>query len=78
MFPSLFPWVDESPCTEETGREVMKLTGIMYVLIILLDLLLVVDGGVSPVLVNLLCVLLAAAIIYILVVISRKPQVRGV
>ena len=26
-FPSLFPWVDEGPCTEDTGKVVMKLVG---------------------------------------------------
>ncbi|MPD06446.1 hypothetical protein E2C01_102260 [Portunus trituberculatus] len=26
-FPTLFPWVEEGPCTEDSGRQVMKLVG---------------------------------------------------
>ncbi|ROT73222.1 putative cationic amino acid transporter [Penaeus vannamei] len=43
MFPSLFPWVEEGPCTEETGRQVMKLVGLLYLNVLILDSILVRD-----------------------------------
>ena len=45
MCPGIFPWVDRGPPTEESGRLVMKLVGIMYLLILLFDLIFVFAMG---------------------------------
>ncbi|XP_063600552.1 probable cationic amino acid transporter [Penaeus indicus] len=79
MFPSLFPWVEEGPCTEETGRQVMKLVGLLYLNVLILDSILVRDlsqlEGHSPV-TSFFCIIFFLSIIYILLRISRKPQNR--
>ncbi|XP_047488285.1 cationic amino acid transporter 2-like [Penaeus chinensis] len=79
MFPSLFPWVEEGPCTEETGRQVMKLVGLLYLNVLILDSILVRDlsqlEGHSPV-TSFFCIIFFLSILYILLRISRKPQNR--
>ncbi|KAL7641365.1 UNVERIFIED_CONTAM: hypothetical protein RMT77_008504 [Armadillidium vulgare] len=75
--PSLFPWVLPGPCTEETGRYVMKLVGFLYLVIITFDILLVAClgelEGHSPA-ASFFCLLLFGAIMYLLILISRQPQ----
>ncbi|KAK7026748.1 hypothetical protein SK128_003064 [Halocaridina rubra] len=79
IFPSLFPWVEEGPCTEDTGRKVMKLVGLLYLNILIFDTLLASElselEGHSP-LVSFFCILFFLIIILILLLISRKPQNR--
>lgn len=77
MFPKLLPWMEPGPCTEETGRLVTKLTGLMFLQIIFFDLLLVAYVGSTGFwgsLTGLLLLVLFAGIMYCLLVISRKPQ----
>lgn len=45
LCPSIFPWVDRGPATEESGRHVMKLVGILYILIPIFDLIIVCGMG---------------------------------
>lgn len=47
LCPGLFPWVDRGPATEESGRYVMKLVGILYLLILVFDLIIVCALGKS-------------------------------
>ncbi|XP_066954113.1 solute carrier family 7 member 14-like [Macrobrachium rosenbergii] len=79
IFPSLFPWVEEGPCTEETGRRVMKLVGLLYLNILIFDILLACElselEGHSP-LVSFFCILFFLGIVGTLLLISRKPQNR--
>lgn len=76
LCPAIFPWVDTGPATEESGRLVMKLVALLYVLILLFDLTIVCGmGSDSPLVTFLVCVLLPA-IIGVLLMISRKPQNR--
>lgn len=77
LFPKLFPWRENGQCTEETGRFVTKLAGIMFLLIILFDLLLVAYVGSTGFwgsFAGFLLLVLFAGIMYCLLVISRKPQ----
>ncbi|KAE8574012.1 hypothetical protein A483_HHAL011657 [Halyomorpha halys] len=76
LCPAIFPWVDTGPATEESGRLVMKLVALLYVLILFFDLTIVCGmGSDSPLVTFLVCVLLPA-IIGVLLMISRKPQNR--
>ncbi|CAH1394926.1 unnamed protein product [Nezara viridula] len=76
LCPAIFPWVDTGPATEESGRLVMKLVALLYVLILLFDLTIVCGmGSDSPIVTFLVCILLPA-IIGVLLIISRKPQNR--
>ncbi|XP_050717877.1 probable cationic amino acid transporter isoform X2 [Eriocheir sinensis] len=78
-FPTLFPWVEEGPCTEDSGRQVMKLVGLLYVNVLLFDILLVACigelEGHSP-LASFFSIVFFISIIVILLLISRKPQNR--
>ncbi|KAK8392281.1 hypothetical protein O3P69_017695 [Scylla paramamosain] len=78
-FPTLFPWVEEGPCTEDSGRQVMKLVGLLYVNVLVFDIILVVCigelEGHSP-LASFFSIVFFFSIIYILLLISRKPQNR--
>ncbi|XP_045595896.1 solute carrier family 7 member 14 [Procambarus clarkii] len=78
-FPTLFPWVEEGPCTEDTGRQVMKLVGLLYVNVLILDILLVCSlgelEGHSPA-ASFFSLLFFMGIVVILLLISRKPQNR--
>ncbi|XP_071521222.1 solute carrier family 7 member 14-like [Panulirus ornatus] len=78
-FPSLFPWVEEGPCTEHTGREVMKLVGLLYLNVLIFDIILVsclgeLEGH-SPA-ASFFSIVFFLSIIVILLKISRKPQNR--
>ncbi|XP_045126962.1 probable cationic amino acid transporter isoform X2 [Portunus trituberculatus] len=78
-FPTLFPWVEEGPCTEDSGRQVMKLVGLLYVNVLVFDILLVacigeLEGHSS--LASFFSLVFFFSIIYILLLISRKPQNR--
>ncbi|KAK8733538.1 hypothetical protein OTU49_006346, partial [Cherax quadricarinatus] len=76
-FPALFPWVEEGPCTEDTGRQVMKLVGLLYLNVLIFDLILVCSlgelEGHSPA-ASFFSIVFFLAIILILLMISRKPQ----
>ncbi|KAG7169795.1 hypothetical protein Hamer_G018052 [Homarus americanus] len=78
-FPRFFPWVEEGPCTEETGRQVMKLVGLLYLNVLIFDLVLVFSLGeleVHSPAASLFSIMLFLTILLILLQISRKPQNR--
>ncbi|KYQ55352.1 putative cationic amino acid transporter [Trachymyrmex zeteki] len=77
LCPAIFPWVDRGPATEASGRYVMKLVGILYVLILIFDLIIVCGMGNMGTFTTILLFLFLFAIIGILLVISRKPQNRS-
>lgn len=77
MFPKLFPWQEPGPCTEESGRLVTKLAGLMFLQIVCFDLLLVAyvgSNGFWGSVAGFLLLALFAGIMYCLLTISRKPQ----
>lgn len=45
LCPAIFPWVDRGPATEASGRYVMKLVGVLYLLILIFDLIIVCGMG---------------------------------
>ncbi|KAL0099886.1 hypothetical protein PUN28_019961 [Cardiocondyla obscurior] len=77
LCPAIFPWVDRGPATEASGRYVMKLVGILYILILIFDLIIVCGMGNMGTFTTILLFLFLFAIIGILLVISRKPQNRS-
>ncbi|XP_071555160.1 solute carrier family 7 member 14 isoform X1 [Temnothorax nylanderi] len=77
LCPAIFPWVDRGPATEASGRYVMKLVGILYLLILIFDLIIVCGMGNMGTFTTILLFLFFFAIIGILLVISRKPQNRS-
>ncbi|KAG5346063.1 S7A14 protein, partial [Acromyrmex charruanus] len=77
LCPAIFPWVDRGPATEASGRYVMKLVGILYVLILIFDLIIVCGMGNMGTFTTILLFLFLFTIIGILLVISRKPQNRS-
>ncbi|TGZ37941.1 solute carrier family 7 member 14 [Temnothorax longispinosus] len=77
LCPAIFPWVDRGPATEASGRYVMKLVGILYILILIFDLIIVCGMGNMGTFTTILLFLFFFAIIGILLVISRKPQNRS-
>ncbi|XP_011865605.1 PREDICTED: cationic amino acid transporter 2 [Vollenhovia emeryi] len=77
LCPAIFPWVDRGPATEASGRYVMKLVGILYLLILIFDLIIVCGMGNMGTFTTILLFLFLFAIIGILLVISRKPQNRS-
>lgn len=77
MCPKLLPWKDPGPATEETGRLVMKLVGLLFLQIVLFDLFLVAvvgSSGFGRTFLIFLLVLLFTGIVLVLLIISRKPQ----
>ncbi|XP_073973470.1 solute carrier family 7 member 14 isoform X2 [Rhodnius prolixus] len=76
LCPAIFPWVDTGPATEESGLMVMKLVGLLYLLILSLDLTIVCGMGSESIFVTLLVLTFLAGIIAVLLIISRKPQNR--
>ncbi|XP_072757701.1 solute carrier family 7 member 14 [Anoplolepis gracilipes] len=77
LCPAIFPWVDRGPATEASGRYVMKLVGILYLLILIFDLIIVCGMGNMGTFSTILLFLFLFAIIGILLAISRKPQNRN-
>ncbi|GAB1862047.1 Probable cationic amino acid transporter [Camponotus japonicus] len=77
LCPAIFPWVDRGPATEASGRYVMKLVGILYLLILIFDLIIVCGMGNMGTFLTILLFLFLFAIIGILLAISRKPQNRN-
>lgn len=77
LCPAIFPWVDRGPATEASGRYVMKLVGILYLLILIFDLIIVIGMGNMGTFSTILLFLFFFAIIGILLAISRKPQNRN-
>ncbi|XP_026479827.1 cationic amino acid transporter 3 [Ctenocephalides felis] len=71
--PSLFPWVNPGPATSETGMYVVKLVGIMFGLIFIMDLTAAAGSGTFAITV---ITLTSFAIIAILILISKQPQNR--
>ncbi|XP_026676729.1 cationic amino acid transporter 2-like [Diaphorina citri] len=74
LCPAIFPWVDTGPPTEESGILVIKLVGVLYVLIILLDVTMKLFLGSMGSITQFIVYAFIFAIIGILLVISRKPQ----
>ncbi|KZC08862.1 putative cationic amino acid transporter, partial [Dufourea novaeangliae] len=77
LCPAIFPWVDRGPATEASGRYVMKLVGILYLLILIFDLIVVCGMGNMGTFTTLMLFLFLFAIIGVLLAISRKPQNRN-
>ncbi|KMQ89152.1 putative cationic amino acid transporter-like isoform 2 protein, partial [Lasius niger] len=77
LCPAIFPWVDRGPATEASGRYVMKLVGILYLLILIFDLIIVCGMGNMGTFLTILLFVFLFAIIGILLAISRKPQNRN-
>ncbi|XP_051162652.1 probable cationic amino acid transporter isoform X1 [Leptopilina boulardi] len=76
LCPGIFPWVDRGPATEATGRYVMKLVGILYLLILIFDLIIVCGMGNMGTFTTILMFGFLFGIIGVLLIISRKPQNR--
>lgn len=76
LCPSIFPWVDTGPATEESGMFVMKMVGILYLLIFIFDLIVVNGMDEMTSTIAFFLWLFFLAIIGLLLVISRKPQNR--
>ncbi|KAJ8687734.1 hypothetical protein QAD02_023528 [Eretmocerus hayati] len=76
LCPALFPWVDRGPATEDSGRDVMKLVGIFYILVLVFDLIIVIAMGSMGSFTKFLLFALFCGIIGVLLLISRKPQNR--
>ncbi|ODM93763.1 putative cationic amino acid transporter [Orchesella cincta] len=77
LCPKLLPWMEPGPCTEDTGRLVTKLVGILFLQIVVFDLLLVAtvgSEGFGASLGYFLILVLFVGIILCLLLISRKPQ----
>lgn len=77
LCPAIFPWVDRGPATEASGRYVMKLVGILYLLILIFDLIIVCGMGNMGTFTTILFFIFLFAIIGVLLAISRKPQNRN-
>ncbi|XP_024936750.1 probable cationic amino acid transporter isoform X2 [Cephus cinctus] len=77
LCPAIFPWVDRGPATEASGRYVMKMVGILYLLILIFDLIIVCGMGNMGTFTTILLFLFLFAIIGVLLAISRKPQNRN-
>ncbi|XP_046742349.1 probable cationic amino acid transporter [Diprion similis] len=77
LCPAIFPWVDRGPATEASGRYVMKMVGVLYILILIFDLIIVCGMGNMGTFTTLLTFLFLFAIIGVLLAISRKPQNRN-
>ncbi|KAK0072859.1 hypothetical protein PV325_010678 [Microctonus aethiopoides] len=77
LCPAIFPWVDRGPATEASGRYVMKMVGILYLLILIFDLIIVCGMGNMGTFTTILLFIFLFAIIGVLLAISRKPQNRS-
>ncbi|XP_076758351.1 solute carrier family 7 member 14 [Xylocopa sonorina] len=77
LCPAIFPWVDRGPATEASGRYVMKLVGVLYLLIIIFDLIIVCGMDDMGTFTTIMLFLFLFAIIGVLLAISRKPQNRN-
>ncbi|XP_063634309.1 cationic amino acid transporter 2 [Cydia splendana] len=77
LCPGVFPWVDAGPATDHTGMFVIKAVGVMYVLILVMDMLAAYGSPGTSTFTALLMVALMLAIFVILLLISRKPQNRA-
>ncbi|XP_076652987.1 solute carrier family 7 member 14 [Halictus rubicundus] len=77
LCPAIFPWVDRGPATEASGRYVMKLVGILYLLIVIFDLIIVCGMGNMGTFTTIIMFVFLFAIIGVLLAISRKPQNRN-
>ncbi|KOC64446.1 putative cationic amino acid transporter [Habropoda laboriosa] len=77
LCPAIFPWVDRGPATEASGRYVMKLVGILYLLILIFDLIIVCGMGNMGTFTTIMMFAFLFAIIGVLLAISRKPQNRN-
>ncbi|XP_060517879.1 probable cationic amino acid transporter isoform X2 [Cylas formicarius] len=77
LCPSIFPWVDTGPATEESGMFVMKMVGILYLLIIIFDLIIVYGIDNMNTATSIFMCLFLLSIVALLLVISRKPQNRS-
>ncbi|XP_053624373.1 solute carrier family 7 member 14 [Plodia interpunctella] len=75
MCPGLFPWVDPGPPTEQTGYFVIKAVGVMYVIVVTFDLI-AAYGTPGSIFNRVMMTLLFIIVIFILLLISRKPQNR--
>ncbi|CAK9818017.1 Probable cationic amino acid transporter [Anthophora quadrimaculata] len=76
LCPDIFPWVDRGPATEMSGRYVMMLVGILYLLILIFDLIIVCNMGNMRTFTTVMMFAFLFAIIGVLLAISRKPQNR--
>ncbi|VVC90690.1 unnamed protein product [Leptidea sinapis] len=76
LCPGFLPWMDCGPATEYSGMFVIKSVGVMYVLVIMLDVLAAYGSPSTSTFTAVVMVLLALAILMILLMISRKPQNR--
>ncbi|XP_049796580.1 probable cationic amino acid transporter [Schistocerca nitens] len=76
LCPAIFPWVDTGPATEESGMFVMKMVGVLYVLILTLDITVAASGGSGGSWLAAALSVTVLAIIGVLLAISRKPQNR--
>uniref|UniRef100_T1IVD4 Cationic amino acid transporter C-terminal domain-containing protein n=1 Tax=Strigamia maritima TaxID=126957 RepID=T1IVD4_STRMM len=79
LCPRVFPWRDRNPATDESGQLVLKLVGILYLCIIIMDIIVVceiseLEEG-SPAAIFFIFFFLFIIVI-ILLYISRKPQNR--
>ncbi|KOX71976.1 putative cationic amino acid transporter [Melipona quadrifasciata] len=77
LCPAIFPWVDRGPATEASGRYVMKLVGVLYLLIVIFDLIIVCGMGNMGTFTTTMMFAFLFAIIGVLLAISRKPQNRN-
>ncbi|XP_057330725.1 probable cationic amino acid transporter [Microplitis mediator] len=77
LCPAIFPWVDRGPATEASGRYVMKMVAILYLLILIFDFIIVVGMGNMGTFTTILLFCFLFAIIGVLLAISRKPQNRS-
>ncbi|KAK1123422.1 hypothetical protein K0M31_008130 [Melipona bicolor] len=77
LCPAIFPWVDRGPATEASGRYVMKLVGVLYLLIVIFDLIIVCGMGNMGTFTTIMMFAFLFAIIGVLLAISRKPQNRN-
>ncbi|XP_063990636.1 cationic amino acid transporter 2 isoform X1 [Diachasmimorpha longicaudata] len=77
LCPAIFPWVDRGPATEASGRYVMKMVGILYLLILIFDFIIVCGMGGMGTFMTIVMFLFLFAIIGVLLAISRKPQNRN-
>ncbi|XP_074110573.1 solute carrier family 7 member 14 isoform X3 [Cotesia typhae] len=77
LCPAIFPWVDRGPATEASGRYVMKMVAILYLLILIFDFIVVVGMGNMGTFTTILLFSFLFAIIGVLLAISRKPQNRS-
>ncbi|CAG4962063.1 unnamed protein product [Parnassius apollo] len=76
LCPGLFPWVDCGPATDMSGMFVIKSVGVMYVLVIIFDLFAAYGNPGTSTFTAVMMFLLILGIIFILLMISRKPQNR--